>query len=227
MNVLLVEDDPLAVDYLRAGLAAEGHEVSAAADGRQGLLQAASNDFDLLIVDRMLPALDGLSMVTALRAMRIDTPVIFLTARGRIDDRVEGLRAGGDDYLVKPFALAELAARAAALARRRAVIPPATVLKVADLELNRLSQTAMRAQRRIPLKPREFRLLEYLMLHAGQVVTRTMLLEQVWDFHFDPQTSLVESHVSRLRAKIDRDFGHELIHTVRGSGYRLCDARPA
>jgi two-component system OmpR family response regulator len=227
MNVLLVEDDPLAVDYLRAGLAAEGHEVSAAADGRQGLLQAASQDFDLLIVDRMLPALDGLSMVTALRAMRIDTPVIFLTARGRIDDRVEGLRAGGDDYLVKPFALAELAARAAALARRRAVIPPATVLKVADLELNRLSQTAIRAQRRIPLKPREFRLLEYLMLHAGQVVTRTMLLEQVWDFHFDPQTSLVESHVSRLRAKIDRDFGHELIHTVRGSGYRLCDARPA
>lgn len=225
MNVLLIEDDPLTSDYLRAGLAAEGYQVSAAADGRQGLLQAASSAFDLLIVDRMLPVLDGLSMVTALRAMQVHTPVIFLTARGRIDDRVEGLRAGGDDYLVKPFALAELVARAGALARRRAIPPPATVLKVADLELNRLTQTASRAQRRIALKPREFRLLEYLMLHAGQVVTRTMLLEAVWDFHFDPQTSLVESHISRLRTKIDRDFPHELIHTVRSAGYRICDAR--
>ena len=225
MNVLLVEDDPMTIDHIRTGLAAEGHDVSAAADGRQGLLQAASSGFDLLIVDRMLPALDGLSMVTALRAMQVHTPVIFLTACGRIDDRVEGLRAGGDDYLVKPFAIAELAARAAALARRQAVIPPATVLKVADLELNRLNQTACRAGRQITLKPREFRLLEFLMLHAGQMVTRTMLLEAVWDFHFDPQTSLVESHISRLRAKIDRDFPHDLIHTVRGSGYRLCDAR--
>jgi two-component system OmpR family response regulator len=225
MQVLLIEDDPLTVEFLRNGLTAEGYQVRTAADGRQGLLDAAANNFDLLIVDRMLPALDGLSLVTGLRAMQVHTPVIFLTARGRIDDRVEGLRAGGDDYLVKPFALAELLARAGALARRRATPKPATTLQVADLELDRLTQTASRAGRRIALKPREFRLLEYLMLHAGQAVTRTMLLEAVWDFHFDPQTSLVESHISRLRAKIDKGFAHELIHTVRTSGYRLCDAR--
>jgi two-component system OmpR family response regulator len=216
MQVLVIEDDPLTVDFLCGGLTAEGYQVSFAPDGRQGLLQAASSAFDLLIVDRMLPALDGLSVVTALRAMRVHTPVIFLTARGRIDDRVEGLRAGGDDYLVKPFALAELIARAGALARRRATPKLATTLQVADLELNRLTQTASRAQRPIALKPREFRLLEYLMLHAGQVVTRTMLLEAVWDFHFDPQTSLVESHISRLRTKIDRGFAHDLIHTISG-----------
>jgi two-component system OmpR family response regulator len=225
MQVLLIEDDPSAVDFLGAGLAAEGYQISHALDGRQGLLQAASGSFDLLIVDRMLPALDGLSVVTALRAMQVHTPVIFLTARGRIADRVEGLRAGGDDYLVKPFALAELVARAGAVARRRATPKPATILRIADLELNRLTQNATRAQRPIALKPREFRLLEYLMLHAGQVVTRTMLLEAVWDFHFDPQTSLVESHISRLRTKIDRGFSHELIHTVRTAGYRICDDR--
>lgn len=224
MNVLLVEDDPATVGHVNDGLTAEGHRVSAAVDGKAGLLAAAGSEFDLLIVDRMLPKLDGLALVSALRTMQVHTPVIFLTARSRIDDRVEGLRAGGDDYVVKPFAIAELVARATAVARRRTVSPP-TRLRVGDLELNRLSQSACRAGKQISLKPREFRLLEFMMLHAGQVVTRTMLLEAVWDFHFDPQTSVVESHISRLRAKIDRGFTYDLIHTVRYAGYRFFDAR--
>lgn len=221
MNILLIEDDSKTVEFLRAGLEPEGHAVTMAEDGRAGLMAAAGGGFDLLIVDRLLPVVDGVALVRTLRGAGISTPVLFLTALGGIDDRVEGLRAGGDDYLVKPFALAELSARVAALTRRNPVVPKATVLRIADLELDRLTQRVRRAGRRIELKPREFQLLEYLMLHSDQVVTRTMLLEAVWDFHFDPKTSVVESHISRLRAKLDRGFSQELIQTYRGSGYRI------
>ncbi len=221
MQILLIEDDAKTVEFLRAGLAPEGYDIAVAVDGREGLIAAAGGNFDLLIVDRMLPGLDGLALLRTLRGANVHTPTLFLTALGGIDDRVEGLRAGGDDYLVKPFALAELLARVSALTRRNAVIPKATVLKIADLELDRLSQTVRRNGRKIELKPREFQLLEYLMLRENQVVTRTMLLEAVWEFHFIPQTSVVESHISRLRSKIDRGFSPELIQTLRGSGYRI------
>jgi two-component system OmpR family response regulator len=221
MRILLVEDDPRTVSFLRAGLEPEGHAVAAETDGRAGLITAAAGNFDLLIIDRLLPGLDGVALVRTLRGANIQTPVLFLTALGGIDDRVEGLRAGGDDYLVKPFALAELSARVAALTRRRLVVPKATRLRIADLELDRLTQRVSRAGRRIELKPREYKLLEYLMLHENEVVTRTMLLEAVWDFHFDPRTSVVESHISRLRGKLDRGFARELIQTYRGSGYRI------
>jgi len=221
MNILLIEDDTKTVEFLRAGLEPEGYCVTAAEDGRTGLITAASGSFDLLIIDRLLPGLDGLSLVRTLRGALIQTPVLFLTALGGIDDRVEGLRAGGDDYLVKPFALAELSARVAALTRRKPVISKVTILRIADLELDRLTQKVSRAGKKIDLKPREFQLLEYLMLHEDQVVTRTMLLESVWDFHFDPRTSVVESHISRLRSKLDRGFSKELIQTYRGSGYRI------
>lgn len=221
MNILLIEDDAKTVAFLRAGLEPEGYAVAAAEDGRAGLIAAASGDFDLLIIDRLLPGLDGVALVRTLRAANIQTPVLFLTALGGIEDRVEGLRAGGDDYLVKPFALAELAARVAALLRRKPVPPKATTLQIADLELDRLSQKVTRGGRKIDLKPREFQLLEYLMLHENQVVTRTMLLEAVWNFHFDPRTMVVESHISRLRSKLGRGFSTELIHTYRGAGYRI------
>jgi two-component system OmpR family response regulator len=221
MKILLIEDDPKTIAFLRAGLEPEGYAVDAAEDGRAGLIAAASGAFDLLIVDRMLPMIDGVALVKTLRCANILTPVLFLTALGGIDDRVEGLRAGGDDYLVKPFALAELSARVAALARRHGAPAKAPVLRIADLELNRLTQRVTRGGRKIDLKPREFQLLEYLMLHENQVVTRTMLLESVWEFHFDPQTSVVESHISRLRGKLDRGFAQELIHTYRGAGYRI------
>jgi len=221
MRILLIEDDRKTIDFLRAGLAPEGYEIGTAEDGRDGLLEAATGNFDLLIVDRMLPRLDGLGLVRTLRAANIHTPALFLTALGGIDDRVEGLRAGGDDYMVKPFALAELNARVAALLRRNAIMPQTPILRVADLELHRLTQEVRRAGTLIKLKPREFALLEYLMLHAGHVVTRTMLLEAVWNFHFDPRTSVVESHVSRVRAKINRGAEPDLIQTFRGSGYRM------
>ncbi|HEX7389539.1 MAG TPA: response regulator transcription factor [Acidiphilium sp.] len=224
LRILLIEDDPRTVELVRAGLAPEGHEVSAAPDGRSGLLRAAGEAWDVLIVDRMLPGLDGLGLIRTLRGAEVMTPALFLTALGGVDDRVEGLRAGGDDYLVKPFAVAELSARVAALARRGAVRSDDAVLRVADLELDRLSRAVSRAGQPIALKPREYEVLEYLMRHAGHVVTRTMLLEDVWEFHFDPQTSVVESHISRLRARIDRGFGRELLQTVRGAGYRLGDA---
>jgi two-component system OmpR family response regulator len=221
MHILLIEDDIKTVEFLRAGLEPEGYQVSVAEDSRAGLIAAAGGSFNLLIVDRMLPHLDGLALLQTLRGANIQTPALFLTALGGIDDRVEGLRAGGDDYMVKPFALAELSARVAALIRRNAVIPKATVLRIADLELNRLSHQVRRGNKKIELKPREFQLLEYLMLHENHVVTRTMLLETVWEFHFDPKTSVVESHISRLRSKIDRGLGLELIQTCRGSGYRI------
>ncbi|HQT67754.1 MAG: DNA-binding response regulator [Rhodospirillales bacterium 20-60-12] len=221
MRILLVEDDNRMAELVCAGLAPDGHDIEIAADGKAGLLRAAGENWDLLIIDRMLPGLDGLGLVRTLRAAGIDTPALFLTTMGGIDDRVEALRAGGDDYLVKPFALAELSARVAALARRGKSRVAESVLRVGDLELDRLSQLVTRQGKKITLKPREYELLEYLMRHAGQVVTRTMLLEDVWDFHFDPQTSVVESHISRLRSKIDRGFPVELLATIRGAGYRL------
>jgi two-component system OmpR family response regulator len=221
MKILLIEDDPEIADYLQAGLREHGHAVDRAADGREGLFMATTEAYDVLIVDRMLPGLDGLSLVKVVRAAEIKTPVLFLTTLTGIDDRVAGLDAGGDDYLVKPFAFSELLARVHALGRRLPLSGSPTVLRVADLELDLLRRMAARGGRRIELQPKEFRLLEYLMRHADQVVTRTMLLEQVWDFHFDPKTSVVETHISRLRSKIDKGFAPELIHTTRGAGYCL------
>ena len=221
MKILLVEDDRETADYIVQGLQEEGHVLAVAADGRAGLIDAAGEEWDLLIVDRMLPELDGVGLVRLLRGSGIDTPVLFLTTLGGIDDRVAGLNAGGDDYLTKPFAFAELVARINALGRRPRRAAPETTLKVADLEIDLLARTVRRAGTAIDLQPREFRLLEYLMRHAGRVVTRTMLLENVWDMHFDPHTNVVESHVSRLRSKITRIEKPELIHTIRGAGYCL------
>ena len=225
MRILLIEDDPETSRFIRKGLEEAGHVLDLAGDGRQGLLLALDAEHDAVVVDRMLPGLDGLSIVRSLRAANRSTPVLVLSALGEVDHRVEGLRAGGDDYLVKPFALAELSARLEALVRRRGTgadpEAPVTRLEVADLEMNLLARTVKRAGRAIDLKPREFRLLEHLMRHAGQVVTRTMLLEAVWDYHFDPQTNVIDVHVSRLRRKVDRDFGPPLIHTVRGAGYMI------
>jgi two-component system OmpR family response regulator len=221
MRVLLIEDDRQLAEYLRKALGEAGVLADHAADGREGLLQAAGGDYDALIVDRMLPGLDGLAIVRTLRASGNRTPVLILSALGEVDDRVEGLRAGGDDYLVKPFAFSELHARLEALLRRGNAEAPETRLRVADLEMDLLKREVTRSGRPVQLQPREFRLLEYLMRHAGQVVTRTMLLEQVWDYHFDPQTNVIDVHISRLRGKIDRDFDSPLLQTVRGAGYML------
>jgi two-component system, OmpR family, response regulator len=221
MKLLVVEDDKEAGAYLKRALNQAGHTVDHVADGREGLLLAAAESYDVIVLDRMLPKMDGLAIVRTIRASGVKTPVLLLTALGGIDDRVEGLEAGGDDYLVKPFAIAELMARVNALARRPPTQDAPTALQVADLKLDRLARTVTRAGARIELQPREFQLLEYLMRHAGRVVTRTMLLESVWDYHFDPKTNIVETHMSRLRAKIDRGRAQELIHTVRGAGYCL------
>jgi two-component system OmpR family response regulator len=223
MKILLVEDDAATRAYVVRGLTEGGHGVDTARDGHEALLLGAGT-YDVLIVDRMMPGLDGLAVVRLLRGAGIRTPVLFLTNLGGIDDRVDGLDAGGDDYLVKPFAFAELTARLRALARRPPLEPVPTRLQVADLELDLLTHKVVRGGRQLVLQPREFRLLEYLMRHAGRVVTRTMLLEQVWDFHFEPRTTVVETHMSRLRAKIDRPFEVALISTVRGAGYMLRDA---
>ena len=225
MRVLVIEDDAETGSYLRRGLREQGHVVDIATNGRDGLFMATSEAYDILIVDRMLPHLDGLSVVKTARATGLKTPVLFLTTMSGVGDRVEGLEAGADDYLVKPFAFAELSARINALARRPPMAQVETVLKVADLEMDLISREVRRAGLDIDLQPREFRLLEYLMRNAGRVVTRTMLLESVWDFHFDPKTNIVETHISRLRSKIDRGFDTGLIETVRGSGYIL-RARP-
>jgi two-component system OmpR family response regulator len=219
MKILLVEDDAETAEFIKRGLTEAGHTVDHAADGRDGLFLASDGSYDVLVVDRMLPKLDGLGMVRALRAADVRTPALFLTARAGVGDRVEGLEAGADDYLGKPFAFAELLARLNALARRPPLTQAATVLKVGDLEMDLLKRSVTRGGQRIELQPREFRLLEYLMQRAGQVVTRTMLLEGVWDFHFDPKTSVVETHISRLRAKLDREGAPPLIHTMRGAGY--------
>ena len=219
MRILIIEDDRDAAQYLAKGLRESGHSAEVAEDGRDGLLRSAVEPFDVLIVDRMLPNLDGLSLVQHLRKTGHATPVLFLSALGEVDDRVKGLRAGGDDYLAKPYAFSELLARVENLGRRRNSRAAATRLKVADLELDLLSRKATRAGQAIDLQPREFQLLETLMRHAGQVMTRTMLLEQVWNYHFDPQTNVIDVHISRLRQKIDRGFEPPLIHTVRGAGY--------
>jgi len=224
MKLLIVEDDREGAAYLRKALTQAGHTVDLAGDGREGLLLAASESYDVIVLDRMLPQMDGLAILRTIRASGVKTPVLLLTALGGIDDRVEGLEAGGDDYLVKPFAIAELTARLNALARRPPPQEVQTILKVADLKLDRLQRTVTRGGVRIDLQPREFQLLEYLMRHAGRVVTRTMLLESVWDYHFDPKTNIVETHVSRLRSKVDRGHAVELIQTVRGAGYRLREA---
>ena len=221
MKLLLVEDDQETAAYLKRALGEAGHAVDHAGSGRDGLLLAAGEAYDVIVLDRMLPQLDGLGILRTIRASGVKTPVLLLTALGGIDDRVEGLEAGGDDYLVKPFAFAELLARVNALARRP---PPQTVqtsLRVADLDMDLMARTVVRGGRKIDLQPREFQLLEYLMRNAGRVVTRTMLLEAVWDFHFDPKTNIVETHISRLRAKLDRAQGRPLIHTLRGAGYCL------
>ena len=225
MRLLIIEDDVEAAAYLRRGLTESGHVVDAAHDGEVGLQLAVQNDYDALVVDRMLPRRDGLSLIRMLRADGRTTPVLVLSALGQVDQRVEGLRAGGDDYLVKPYALAELLARIDALVRRAAPTEAVAsgVLKVADLELDLERRRVTRADQLIRLQPRELRLLEYLMRRSGRIVTRTMLLEQVWDLHFDPQTNVVDSQISRLRAKIDRDFATPLLHTLRGIGYRLGD----
>jgi len=222
MRILLIEDDKEAAGYLSKGLGEKGYVVDHAATGPDGLAMAIGEPYDLLIVDRMLPGIDGLVIVEALRKNGSDTPVLFLSALGQVDDRVRGLQAGGDDYLVKPYAFAELLARVEALIRRRGGgRAEDTVLRVADLEMDLLSRRVRRDGSEIDLQPREFMLLEYLMRHAGQVVTRTMLLENVWDYHFDPQTNVIDVHISRLRQKIDKNFTPPLLHTVRGAGYSL------
>lgn len=221
MKVLVIEDDLETGAYVKKGLEEHGHVVDLAATGRDGLFLAAGEPYDVMIVDRMLPGLEGLSVVKTIRGAGVKTPVLFLTTMSGVGDRVAGLEAGGDDYLMKPFAFAELLARVNALARRPPMTQVETVLRIADLEMDLISRKARRAGQEIALQPREFRLLEYLMRNAGRVVTRTMLLESVWDFHFDPKTNIVETHVSRLRSKIDRGFDAELIQTVRGSGYLL------
>jgi two-component system OmpR family response regulator len=225
LRILLIEDDAETADYIAKGLTEQGHLIARAGDGNDALLAAMSETFDLLIVDRMIPGLDGLKLVRTLRSAGHEEPVLFLTALDGVEDRVCGLNAGGDDYLVKPFAFSELAARVAALGRRPRTAVAETALRVFDLELDLLGRLVRRQSELIELQPREFRLLEYMMRHAGQVVTRTMLLEHVWDLHFDPRTNVVETHISRLRSKIDKGFGPELIHTVRGAGY--CIRGPA
>ena len=221
MHVLLIEDDTEAARFLVKGLRESGYTVDHAADGREGLFRATEGQFDLVVTDRMLPHLDGLAIIELMRRKGLTTPVLVLSALGSVDDRVKGLKAGGDDYLTKPFAFAELLARIEALLRRRSSAPQVTRLKVEDLELDLLARRVTRAGREIELTARELKLLEFLMRRAGQVVTRTMLLEGVWDLHFDPQSNLIDVHISRLRQAIDRGSDHPLIHTVRGSGYLL------
>ena len=223
MRILVIEDDKEASAYLCKALREAGHVAEHAADGDEGASMAASGDYDVLVVDRMLPKRDGLSVIEELRRRDDHTPALILSALGQVDDRVTGLRSGGDDYLAKPYAFSELLARVEALARRAQPNEAETVYTVADLTLDRLAHTVSRNGKAIPLQPREFRLLEYLMKHAGQVVTRTMLLENVWEYHFDPQTNVIDVHISRLRSKIDKDFGEQLLHTVRGAGYMIRD----
>jgi two-component system OmpR family response regulator len=221
LKILLLEDDPQTSAFIEKGLRAAGHVVDACATGRDAIFHATDSTYAVLIIDRMVPSVDGLAVLKALRITGVKTPAIFLTAMDGVEDRVEGLEAGADDYLVKPFSMSELLARIAALARRPHLAQAPTTIRVGDLEIDLLKRNATRAGRAIELQAQEFKLLEYLMRHAGQVVTRTMLLENVWSFHFDPQTNIIEGHVSRLRAKIDRGFDSEMIKTVRGAGYMI------
>ena len=222
MRLLIIEDDKDAADYIARAFREVGHVADLAADGEEGVALGLDRQYDVMVVDRMLPKKDGLSVIGELRAKGVDTPVLILSALGQVDDRVKGLRAGGDDYLPKPYSFSELLARVEVLARRRGGRED-TVYRVADLELDRLSHTVKRGKEEIVLQPREFRLLEYLMKCAGQVVTRTMLLENVWDYHFDPQTNVIDVHISRLRSKVDKGFAQPLLHTVRGAGYMIRD----
>lgn len=221
MKVLLIEDDTETARYIVNGLSEQGLVVDHADNGRDGLVLAAGEPYDVMILDRMLPGLDGLGILKTIRSAGVRTPVLLLTAMSGVDDRVEGLEAGGDDYLVKPFAFSELLARVHALARRPHTTAEETVLKAGGLEMDLIRREVRRDGKPIELQPREFRLLEYLMRNAGRVVTRTMLLQKVWDFHFDPATNVVETHISRLRAKVDKPFDTPLIRTVRGAGYSL------
>ena len=223
MRILIIEDDPSVASFAQRGLSEQGHTVDVSEDGNEGLEMAHAGNYDALIVDRMLPGLDGIEVVRSLRSAGVSTPILILSALAEVDQRVAGLEAGGDDYLTKPFAFSELSARVDALHRRASQNQPSQALSEGGLELNRLARTVVREGREIALQQREFRLLEYLMLHAGQVVTRTMLLEKVWDYHFDPQTNVIDVHISRLRQKVDKDFDTPLIHTIRGAGYMLKD----
>lgn len=223
MKLLLLEDDESTRVQTARHLTAAGHLVETCTNGTDAIFLAMQGEYGVLILDRMVPGIDGLAVLKALRSAGIRTPALLLTAMDGIDDRVEGLEAGADDYLVKPFAAAELLARVVALSRRPPMADNTVVDTVGDLTIDRIKRIVTRAGRRIDLQAQEFRLLDYLMSHAGEVVTRAMLLENVWSFHFDPQTNIIESHMSRLRAKVDRGFGKELIHTVRGAGYRLDD----
>jgi two-component system, OmpR family, response regulator len=221
MRILIVEDDLEAAEAMARGLSEASHACQLAPDGAAGRAAARSGEFDVMIVDRMMPKMDGVTLVETVRREGDNTPVLFLSALGEIDDRVAGLKAGADDYLVKPYAFAELIARVEALARRRETGSVATLLRVGDLEMDLIGRTVHRASKEIDLQPREFQLLEFLMRHAGQSVTRTMLLEKVWEYHFDPQTNVIDVHISRLRSKIDKGFDRPMLQTVRGAGYRL------
>ncbi len=230
VRILIIEDDRDVASFIQQGLTQAGWNVDRADNGKDGLFLATTEEYDALIVDRMLPGVDGLTVIRTLRASDIRTPALILSALGEVDDRVAGLKAGGDDYLVKPFAFSELSARLDALLRRSsnaAASPSETELEVGDLKMDLLRRTVVRAGKKIDLQPREFQLLEFLMRHKGQVVTRTMLLEGVWDYHFDPQTNVIDVHISRLRSKIDRDFDTQLLRTVRGAGYRIDDEEAA
>lgn len=222
-RILVVEDDPDAAEYVMKGLREDGYTVEHAADGRDGLYLATSSSFDAIVMDRMVPGMDGLSVIKALRAVSIETPIIILSALGHMDERVKGLRAGGDDYLTKPFGYSELSARLANLVRRGGSKVAESKLSCADLEMDLLARKVTRAGKPIDLLPREFKLLEYLLRNKNRVVTRTMLLEQVWDYRFDPHTSLIDTHVSRLRKKVDDEASKPLLHTIRGTGYRLSE----
>ena len=222
MRILLIEDDHSVADFILRGFREAGHTIDHTDNGKDGLFLATTESYDVLIVDRMLPSVDGLTITRTLRASENNTPVLILSALGQVDARVKGLQAGGDDYLVKPFAFSELEARVDALSRRaQGKTVTETTLTIANLEMDLLARTVKRAGTMIDLQPRDFQLLEYLMRHVGQVVTRTMLLEHVWDYHFDPQTNVIDVHISRLRAKIDKDFDTPLIHTIRGAGYKI------
>src|SRR5580765_6281246 len=221
MKILIVEDDLQAAEAMDRGLTEGGHECSRAADGEEGLTAARAGEFDVMIVDRMMPKMDGVTLVETLRREGDQTPVLFLSALGEVNDRVAGLKAGGDDYLVKPYAFSELIARVEALARRRETGSVQTLLRVGDLEMDLIGRAVHRQGKEIDLQPREFQLLEFMMRHAGQSVTRTMLLEKVWEYHFDPQTNVIDVHISRLRSKIDKGFDRPMLQTVRGAGYRL------
>jgi two-component system OmpR family response regulator len=221
MRILIVEDDLEAADAMERGLTEAGNVCARAADGEEGLTAARDGEFDVMIVDRMMPKMNGVQLIETLRREGDQTPVLFLSALGEVGDRVAGLQAGGDDYLVKPYAFAELIARVEALSRRRETGSVQTLLKVGELEMDLIGRAVHRQGKEIDLQPREFQLLEFMMRHAGQSVTRTMLLEKVWEYHFDPQTNVIDVHISRLRSKIDKGFDRPMLQTVRGAGYRL------